>query len=361
MTPLERALRGEIARNGPIPLARYMDLCNAAYYASPGAIGAGGAFTTAPEVSQIFGELIGLWTAQSWLDQGAPAPFTLLELGPGRGVMMADMLRAAGRVPGFLDAANIRLVERSEGLRAAQAERLARFKPLWAADAAEALDDAPLFVVANEFFDALGLSQWRWDGAEWRAIGVGLASDRLAAQQMDGPPPPPALAARFADPPVGAALETRPEDATHVQPIVGTIARRGGAALVIDYGYDDAERRAAGGRETVQALRAHRPASLFDAPGAADITAHVNFDDLAALAAPLRVSGLQRQGPFLRALGAEPRAAALAKANPARTEEIAAGLHRLTHPNEMGRLFRVMALTPPGAPPPPGFSGGPGS
>lgn len=381
MTPdptrtLVDALRAEIAATGPMLVADLMaralyDPQHGFYTRADGAVlGASGAFTTAPEVSQIFGELIGLWLAQTWADLGSPAPVTVMEIGPGRGVLMADALRAARLAPGFLAAIDLRLVEVSPPLRAEQAKRLAAAglarPPQWSARPAPP-PAQPLLVVANELFDALPVSQWRRRGDQWRPRVVtvdemGDLAFGLGPPEQD--PPPEDVAARYHDAPEGGWLETRRADAAVLAPVAAAISAEGGAGLIIEYGYTDADRRAAGGRETLQALAAHRRVDPLAAPGAADLTAHVNFDDLRRLALAaartpsahgldgrkLATQGPVGQGPFLRALGAEMRAAALARANPARAEEIAAGLHRLTHPREMGALFKVMGLRRADAP-----------
>ncbi|MEL6317979.1 MAG: SAM-dependent methyltransferase, partial [Pseudomonadota bacterium] len=188
---------------------------------------------------------------------------------------------------------------------------------------------------------------------------VALVEGALTWRDLPGAPPEP-LAARLAEPAEGAVLEACPAGEAVAAAIGRALAERGtGAALLIDYGYDDAERRAAGGRDTFQAARRHEYADPLAHPGEADLTAHVDFDALARAARPANAWGAVGQGSFLRALGAEPRAAQLARANPARAEAVAAGLHRLTHPAEMGRLFKAMALTPPNAPPPPGLTAAP--
>ena len=208
-----------------------------------------------------------------------------------------------------------------------------------------------MFLLANEFFDALPTRQLRRQGGVWRERVVTLEHGRLVFD--DGAPidPPDASAAAPAD----AWMEISPAALSAARAIGARLARDGGAALIVDYGYDDADRDAAGWRETLQAMRRHAYADPLARPGEADLTTHVNFSDLARALAPASVRGPIGQGALLRRLGAEARAAMLARSTPDRAEEIAAGLHRLTHPNEMGRLFRALAATAPGVSAPPGF------
>ncbi|MCI4663972.1 MAG: SAM-dependent methyltransferase [Neomegalonema sp.] len=363
MTPLERKIRAEITEQGPIGLDRYMQICLAdpdhGYYAAGAPIGADGDFTTAPEISQIFGEMIGLWMAQCWLDQGAPDPFALVELGPGRGVLMADLLRAARVVPAFLQAARVRLVETSQPLRAQQAERLANPPGLGAPvewrDRIGEVEPMPLFLVANEFFDALPIQQWRRSAGEWIEQRVGVRDQKLApldAPDAGAPPPPDAPAQA----PEGALLEHSPASIAIAAQVSERIAENGGAALFIDYGYTDAARAAAGWLSTFQAVRRHRFADPFDAPGTADLTAHVAFDDLARAASRAQVYGPVGQGVFLTRLGAQARAAMLSKAAPDKAAMLDRALRRLIEPDEMGALFKAQALLPHALAPPAGFS-----
>ena len=353
---LARQIAARIRQTGPISLADYMADCllhpDLGYYTRSDPLGAAGDFTTAPEISQIFGELIGLALAQAWLDQGRPAPFTLAELGPGRGTLMADALRAArAAVPGFAAAARLVLVEASPALRKAQAERLAGQEPRWIDRVSDLPADAPLFLVANEFFDALPIRQFLRHGAGWCERRVGLADGALCFGL--GPEgAQPALAHRLADTREGDLVEHCPAAAPITQEIAARIAGAGGAALIIDYG----DWRSLG--DTLQALRAHRPADPLAEPGQADLTAHVDFEPLAqaATAAGARHSRLTPQGVFLERLGITQRARALARGlrGPA-LEDLIAAHRRLTHPEEMGNLFKVLGLFPAGATPPPGL------
>ena len=351
MTPLAERIAARIAATGPITLADYMALClldpRHGYYATRDPLGAAGDFTTAPEISQMFGELIGLALAQCWVDQGRPAPVTLAELGPGRGTLMADALRATARVPGFHEAASLHLVETSPLLRARQAQALpdAQFH-----DTVDTLPDGPLFLIANEFFDALPIRQFVRDGSGWRERVVGLQADTLTFGLTE-PAPIAALSHRLDDTDDGQIVETCPALEAIAHSLGGRIAAHGGAALLIDYG----DWTSLG--DTLQALRAHQREDPLAHPGEADLTAHVDFEAIARAAAPARHTRLTPQGVFLERLGITDRAQALARAldGEALTSHIAAH-RRLTHPAEMGDLFKVLGLYPDGAAPPPGLT-----
>lgn len=355
MTPLAALLARRIAATGPVTLADYMAECllnpEHGYYATRDPLGAAGDFITAPEISQMFGELIGLCLAQSWLDQGAPAGL-LVEAGPGRGTLMADIWRATAAVPGFHQRMRIVLVEASPVLRQAQARRLAGAPVEWR-DRLDALPEAPLWFVANEFFDALPIRQFRRAGDGWREVVVGLDGTRLAPG-LTPPAPLADLAHRLADTQEGDVIEICPAAGPAMQALAARIAPRGGAALIVDYG----DWRSRG--DTFQALRHHAYVDPFAEPGRADLTAHVDFEALARAARPLRASRLEPQGALLRALGIEARAARLAQslAGEAR-ERHQAALRRLTDDGEMGTLFKALALVPAGVPMPPGFTPAP--
>ncbi len=349
MTALADRLKAQIAAAGPISVADYMATClwhpQHGYYATRDPLGRTGDFVTAPEVSQMFGELLGLCLAACWHAQGAPERIALAELGPGRGTLMADLLRAAGSVPGFAAAAEIHLVERSPVLRAAQAERVPG--AAWH-DSVETLPDLPLYLVANEFFDALPVRQFIRDGAGWRERLVGLRQGALTFGLSDLLPPE-AVPGRRDDTAAGDMVETCPAAAPIAAEIGARIARGGGAALIVDYG----DRRPVG--DTFQAVQGHRKVDPLAAPGAADLTAHVDFAALAEAAAPAVAAPLTPQGAFLERLGITARARALAtRLSGAALEHHVAAHRRLTHPDEMGHLFKVLGLTPPGAPHPPG-------
>ncbi len=348
---LAEIIARRIAAEGPVTVADYMAECllhpDHGYYTTREVFGRAGDFITAPEISQMFGELIGLWLAQVWTDQGRPAPFTLAELGPGRGTLMADALRAAGRVPGFAQAARLVLVEASPRLRAEQGTRLGDHAPVWV-HSAEALPEGPLFLVANEFFDALPVRQFVRDATRWRERQVGLQNGQLSFGL--GPAlPQPALAGRLDDTRDGDLVEYCPAAAPVMAGVAQRIVDHGGAALVIDYG----DWRSLG--DTLQAVSRHGRADPLANPGTADLTAHVDFEAL-ALAAPCAHTRLTPQGVFLERLGITARAQALARGltGPALDAHVAAH-RRLTHPGEMGTLFKAMGFSPRGAPPLPGL------
>ena len=351
-TPLADLLAARIRSGGPLTLADYMAECLLhpahGYYATRDPLGAAGDFTTAPEISQVFGELLGLCLAQSWLDQGAPSPFVLAEPGPGRGTLMADIWRATRGVPGFHAGAQVHLVEASPTLRAVQTDRLAGLPVTWA-DTLDDLPQAPLWLIANEFFDALPIRQFQRTGEGWRERVVGLQDERLTLG-LTPPAPRPDLADRLADTAEGDVVETRPAAVPAMQAIAGRIAAHGGAALIIDYG-DWGSRG-----DTFQAVQDHRRADPLAQPGRADLTAHVDFRALARAARPLAHGALIPQGVLLARLGLGPRSQRLAEGlSGAALENHLSGTRRLTDPGEMGNLFKALALVPTQAPLPPGF------
>jgi SAM-dependent MidA family methyltransferase len=352
MTALADRLAARIAATGPISIADYMAECllnpHHGYYSTRDPLGAAGDFVTAPEISQMFGECIGLALAQAWLDRGAPAPVALAELGPGRGTLMADILRATARVPGFHDAIRLQLVETSPPLRAAQSDRLHAHDPVWHDDVAS-LPDLPLFVIANEFFDALPVRQFLRDGDAWRERVVGLREGRLAFGLAE-PAPVAALRDRLADTAQGDMVETCAAAAAIAGEIGSRIAALGGVALIVDYG------GWGGTGDTLQAVRGHERVDPLATPGEADLTAHVDFAALAAAARPAAHSGLTPQGILLERLGITARAQVLARSlPPGPTLDAHVVAHRrLTHPDEMGSLFKAIALSEHGSPLPPG-------
>ena len=353
MTPLGRLIIARIAETGPISVAEYMSWCLShpehGYYMRRDPLGRAGDFITAPEISQMFGEMIGGWLAAAWEQAGSPARVVLAELGPGRGTLMADAMRVATRLPGFATAAELWLVETSPALRAVQAETLEAHAPHWA-DRVEELPEAPLLLVANEFFDALPLRQFQRLDTLWRERRIGLTGDALAfvwaAPQAD-----PVLDAQFPGVPDGAFVETNPLGLAIAARVGDCLSRHGGAALIVDYGAEG------GTGDTFQGVADHATADPLAAPGEADLTAHVAFDPLAAAASAAGACafGPIPQGVFLERLGITARARQLAAARPHDAHSVAAAHRRLTHPEEMGNLFRVLALSR-GDDPPPGFT-----
>ncbi|WP_246685223.1 SAM-dependent methyltransferase [Methylobacterium sp. WL69] len=354
-TPLFTLLRDEILATGPVPLARYMDLCLGhpvhGYYRTRDPLGAAGDFVTAPEISQMFGELIGVWIAAAWGAMGAPADLALVELGPGRGTLMADALRALARAAPTLRPA-LHLVETSPVLRAAQAERLSGFAPTWHEGLAT-LPPGPALVVANEFFDALPVRQFQRTARGWfeRCIGLSPDADRLVFGLAAEPDPridaPAPVGATLTLP--GAALDT-------VRDLARRLVRDGGAMLAIDYGH-----ARPGFGDSLQAVAGHRFVDPLAAPGEADLTTHVDFSALARAASGegARVHGPLDQRDFLQALGLRARAERLsANATPQQALRIATAVSRLTDPARrgMGSLFKVMALSNPALQDLPGLS-----
>ncbi|WP_295316333.1 SAM-dependent methyltransferase [Roseobacter sp.] len=348
---LRDLLTARIAENGPVSVAEYMAECllhpRYGYYTAREPFGRAGDFTTAPEISQMFGELIGLCMAQAWLDQGRPSPITLAEAGPGRGTLMADILRATAGVPGFHEAATITLFEVSEKLRILQKTALAPVRPVFA-DTLDALPDAPLFLVANEFFDALPVRQFVRTEKHWRERQVGLQNGALCfglAPEL----PQPALSHRLEDTSPGDMVEYAPQAGPLAEATGRRIAQAGGLALIIDYG----EWRSTG--DTFQAVKEHKKTGVFEQPGHADLTAHVDFEGLAR-AAPCAASRLTPQGHFLERLGITEHARRLATGlSGTALEEHIAAHRRLTHPDEMGTLFKVLGLYRDADGPPPGL------
>lgn len=357
-TPLATRIRDIIAREGGISVAEYMRLCltdpRHGYYTTRQPFGPEGDFITAPEASQIFGELIGAWAAAGWQALGAPRPFALVELGPGRGLLMQDALRALRVMPGLMEAVRIHLVEASPHLRKEQERRLrASGLPLvWHADV-EDLPALPAIIIANEFLDALPVHHYERTAAGYRERRIVLDETGRPLFRADGPPPP-RLPAWAEDLPEGSIIELSPEREALAFRLARHVARHGGALLFIDYGHDRP-----GPGETLQAMHRHRRVSPFFRPGESDLTAHVDFASIAGAIAQvkgMRVHGPMPQGDFLRALGLEVRLEALCRRADARQRIILRrGARRIAGDEAMGRLFRVLAATPEGIPVPPPF------
>jgi NADH dehydrogenase [ubiquinone] 1 alpha subcomplex assembly factor 7 len=345
-------LLSRIRAEGPIPLADFMAEAVAAYYRRPHVFGADGDFVTSPEISQIFGELVGIWFAVRWHAEGRPQRFLLAECGPGRGTLIADALRAAAMVPGFAAAIELHLVETSPALREAQAVALAGFPAVWH-DAVETLPDGPLHLVANEFLDALPALQFIFRGGVWRERCVGHdGTDFVFIEEVPAVPPADLLA-DLPSPCEGDVLGHSPSAEGFVAAIGKRIARSGGAALFFDYGPEKS-----GFGDTLQAVSRHRYASPLSRPGEVDLTVHVDFSRLARFAqgAGAAAFGPADQGLWLVALGLPARLTALLRqATPRQTETLVSGAQRLIAPQAMGRLFKAFSLLPAGSPAPEGF------
>lgn len=347
MTPLGRLIVDEIHRSGPMSIARYMELCllhpQHGYYSTRDPFGVAGDFTTAPEISQMFGELLGLCLAQAWLDQNRPVPFTLAEIGPGRGTLMADLRRAIRVVPGMVEAGRLHLVEASPHLREVQRQTVGA--EVIHLDDVAALPQAPLFLIANEFFDALPIQQFQRGPQGWAERLIGVDGDGALSFGL-GPPMQVTLPGAMGD-----VIERCPAASAIVTDIASRIAAHGGVALFVDYGGWN------GRGDTFQALTAHKPVDPLAEPGMADLTAHVDFAPLAAAADAAGCAfGYSTQGALLGALGIGARAARLAAAGDQGAE---AAARRLTDSAEMGELFKALAIWPKSAPAPAGFAAAP--
>ncbi|GAA4642695.1 SAM-dependent methyltransferase [Pontixanthobacter gangjinensis] len=335
---LGESFRRLIRNTGPISLTHYMGESNARYYSGKDPIGNAGDFITAPEISQMFGELIGLWLADMWIRAGKEEPVYYVELGPGRGTLAKDALRAArkyGLEP------RVHLVESSQALKDVQLKAIPG--AIWHNDLSTVPQDGPMLLIANEFFDALPVRQLVRGPDGWRERMVGLDGDEFVfvagGQNMD-----PAVPVEFRNAPEGAVLETCPAAAAILYEIAGRLADQGGAALLIDYGNSELKTGS-----TFQAVRDHQKVHPFAAPGDADLTALVDFATLARIAQSrdIRHIGTATQGDWLRALGIETRAQNLAAKAPQYAQDIAAAKDRLVADNQMGKLFKVMGLAGP--------------
>lgn len=351
-SPLELKIKSRIRALGPMPIPEFMALClgdpEHGYYMTREPFGADGDFITAPEVSQMFGELIGAWLATAWDTLGRPDPVHLVELGPGRGTLMADILRTFAKVPPLLAAARVHLVEMSPRLRAVQARTLAGARPRWH-DNIATLPTGPALVVANEFFDALPIHQYVRAGAAWRERVVTLdADDNLVFAIGAGrlfPADEPRHLGAVED---GAILEAAPVANAIATELALRVVEQGGVALAIDYGYVTTTLG-----DSLQAVARHRSVDVLSRPGEVDVTVHVNFEALAraARAAGAAVAGPVTQGDFLINLGLLQRAGRLGSGKDLATQERLRGeVERLAGPAEMGNLFKVMAITPPAVP-----------
>jgi len=349
-----------ISREGPLNIAQYMEEClghpTYGYYMGKNPFGRGGDFITAPDISQMFGELLGLWCSIEWLALGRPGPVHLIELGPGRGTLMSDIMRVAKGVSGFTDAIQLHLVETSPVLTDLQRQALSEFSPTWHSHLGT-VPTGPALIVANEFFDALPIRQFQRIPDGWceRLVGIDEKSDGKSLRvgwsspQLVHPLVPKQLAQAGMD----SVVEVSPASLNYMRLLSERLNADRGAALIVDYGYAKS-----GVSDTFQAVKNHSYTDVLAEPGQADLTAHVDFEALITVAVE---SGAQAFGPisqgrFLETMGISDRAERLiAGATPAQAEAIRSGRERLTHANQMGTLFKVISVTGPDLEPPVGF------
>lgn len=331
MNPLEKRIRHAIELNGPMSIETFMSMAVNHYYATRDPFGAKGDFVTAPEVSQMFGELIGIWVADTWIKMGRPSSFQLVEGGPGRGTLMADILRATKRIEGFHNAANIHLIETSPVLRETQEHALSDYHVSWH-DSLETLSSDPLIFVANELFDAFPIRQFECRDERWHERVVGIENDQLTFGLRPVDIKLPVVN--------GAVKEVSPQSLTFINKLANMIMAQKGAALIIDYGYDEVHVG-----DTLQAVKNHQFSPVLEDPGEADLTAHVDFQALKIYAPEVAISGTVTQGVFLKNMGINIRMERLKTiATPQQVLDLQSGYVRLTADDQMGKLFKVLGL-----------------
>ena len=329
-------IKDEIRHNGPMSLATYMMLANAHYYNHSNPFGAEGDFITAPDISQMFGELIGAWAADCWIKMGEPKKFLLVECGPGRGTLMADALRATNRVDGFHEAAQIMLVENSHSLIEQQKSLLSEYEISWCGELSSLSKELPIILIANEFLDALPIKQYRYNEGAWSEVMIGLDDngelENGLQRVVDDTLPKDAKE--------GDVFELSEMQNEFVKELALRLNEQKGTALLIDYGYID------GRGDTLQAVKDHKPVSCLEKPGEVDLTSHVNFSALKRAAGACKVHGPVSQSDFLKSLGIEIRAQMLLQgASENQKLDIEQGLKRLIDPEQMGTLFKVLSLS----------------
>lgn len=344
----ELDLAKEIKKRGPLTVAEYMEKAVSHYYASKDPFGENGDFITAPEISQMFGEMIGAWFVDVWLQMGQPQNVQLIELGPGRGTLMADIMRTMSAWPELKEAVTIHLVEQSPQLRQAQAQALKAYKPTWH----DRIEDVPQgfsFIVANEFFDALPIHQFKKSKGEWKERGIGFddVQNEFIFTFMDPTIDIPSIMpASFLAANEGSIFEISPASLSVFEQLCKRISDNTGAGLIVDYGHS-----VPGLGDTLQSIARHKYSDVLEAPGTKDITAHVDFSLLKAVGDSLvDIHGPVTQGEFLASLGIGARAEALTEqATPEQRKDIMTALHRLTSVKEMGMLFKVLGLVSNGS------------
>ncbi len=371
MTPLAALIADIIRAHGPIDIGRFMTLVSShrteGYYRTRDPFGKGGDFVTAPEISQVFGELLGLFLADYWIKLGRPNSINLVELGPGRGTLLADMLRSTRSVEGFHQSLCLHLIEINPALQKQQESsiefeaRHAQQTAKWHGSIDDLEPDMPLFLLANEFVDVLPIRQFTRVEKGWRERRIGLSETDQFAFVVDGRSLPSTYWDRL-EAPLGAILEISPARESLVQSVALHLIDAGGIALFIDYAHEAGPNMRAGVGalgDTFQAISRNERVSPLTHVGEADLTARVDFERLVEVASEIGVdcSGPVTQSQFLDHLGIEVRRSQLLEANPDRASEINTSINRLINPQEMGTLFKVMALSQPDSPEPSGFSG----
>ena len=345
-TPLKSRIVKHIKTSGSLPLAEYMHWCMAdpkdGYYANQEAIGSKGDFITAPEISQMFGEMIGIWAVEAWETLGKPSPFNLVELGPGKGTLMSDLLRIGNAVPEFLDAAQVRMIETSEKLIEAQKATLSDYEMIAWHKSVKDIPNQPTLIIANEFLDVLPVRQYIKTGNEWRehAINVDEKNDELVWTLGTGVLDKESLPKNADKEPEGAVFEISTIREAFIANSSELLKENSGAALFIDYGHTKTDFG-----DTVQAMRAHGYADILKEPGMADLTAHVDFEALSVTAekASMNVKPIITQGDFLLGKGLIERAGQLGREqSPEVQEQLTQQAERLALPDEMGNLFKVL-------------------
>ena len=347
MPLFEDVLQPILEVKGPMPVADYMELAlqhpEFGYYRRKNPLGKTGDFITAPEISQMFGEMIGLWCADIWRQMGKPEHMTLLELGPGQGTLMHDALRATAKIKGFHAALQVHLLESNQALRNMQQAKLVEHLPMHLDDLGN-LPAQPMLVIANEFFDALPIRQFEKTTEGWCERLVGLQNGRLALTlSQPGQGFHMLLPEAVRESAVGTVHEVSLAALAMVRQLTKLIDACQGAALIIDYGASEPS-----GLSSLQAVSGHKATDIFDRPGEVDVTAHVDFGAIRMVASSQRVHifGPVGQGEFLQAMGIELRAAQLKQqASEQQKSIIDAALDRLVNPSQMGTLFKAMAIT----------------
>lgn len=350
---LAEQINTQIIATGPMSLSTYMRLClthpTLGYYKNDDPLGKSGDFITAPEISQMFGEFVGLFISNLWRNIGQPKRFKLVELGPGRGTLMQDAMRVMARVEGLSDAIELILVETNKALVEAQEQRLGSYNPQWIAEIEE-LDSSedPLIIIANEFFDALPIKQYQKHQGKWHERAIGLREGQRAWGLSPTPLPPSLLPVPVRNADDGAVWESGQVGVEVMSEIAKRLVKRGGALLAIDYGYAHTQTG-----DTFQAVAKHEFADPLLEPGEADLTAHVDFEALshAATEAGANAMPLITQAQFLQRLGIDERSTSLAAANPELANDIHGAKERLTGEKQMGNLFKALAITAPGVVP----------